>query len=301
MSIRQSAAARPNEYLVETPLKERQSNREWLKAAGVREGIILLGGSSVAHFRLRVAQSHLRRDLTPSCWSFAGILVDGETILSVPLDLTVDATEMVFLNGVQTCHIRDYDDPERLPNIAVLSFASDFEEVLRGAELVSKQRSIVDLPALVLTWLGHLWSTGQVGNPLLAGSGIPGAVFVETVYGMTGVELTPGLSSSASCPEAIWQSAKWWHNFYEAEAADRGAGGASPGGEESAADASVPRGFCLLRQPAATAVGPKDHVVGRQVVRRGGGGEPRAAKKGGSAKAATPGRKGGRGGSRKSR
>lgn len=272
--IRQSAAARPNRFLKETPPTVRQSNAEWLRATGVREGILLLGGSSVAHFRLRVAQSHLRRDLTPSCWSFAGIL-DGSTIISVPLDLAADASEIVLMNAVQECAVGDYDDPERFPNIAVLSFASDFREVMQGADLLSKQRSIIDLPALVLHWLGYLWSTGQVGNPLLAGYGVPSAVFVETVYGMTGVELTPGLSSSASCPEAIWQSAKWWHNFYEGEAGG-GAGEAAAGGEESEG-ASHPKGSFLLRQPAATAVGPQDHVVGQRVVRRS---EP-AARKGG--------------------
>lgn len=277
---RQSAAARPNKYLVETPLKEGQTNRQWLKEQGVRQGIVLLGGCSVAHFRLRVAQSNLRRDLTPSCWSFAGILVDGETILSVPLDLTADASEVALMNGVQTCDIRDYDNPERLPNIAVVSFGTNFEEVLEAAKLVSKQRSIIDLPALVLQWLGYLWSTGAVGNPLQAGYGIPSAVFVETVYGMTGVELTPGLSSSASCPEAIWQAAKWWHQFYEGEAADQQAaeGARAEGGDAP----SVPKGFYLLRQPAATAVGPQDHVVDRQVVRRGGAkGAKKAAGKGG--------------------
>jgi len=250
---------------------------EWLKAAGVREGIVLLGGSSVAHFRLRVAQSHLRRDLTPSCWSFAGIL-DGATIISVPLDLVGDASEIVLMNGVQECAVGDYDDPERFPNIAALSFASDFREVMQSADLLSKQRSIIDLPALVLHWLGYLWSTGQVGNPLLAGYGVPSAVFVETVYGMTGVELTPGLSSSASCPEAIWQSAKWWHNFYEGAGAAGGAGEAPAEGEELEG-AAHPKGFFLLRQPAATAVGPQDHVVGHRVVRRS---EPAAKKDGGA-------------------
>ena len=27
-------------------------------------------------------------------------------------------------------------------------------------------------------------------------------------------DLTPGLESRSSCPEAIWQAATWWHGFY---------------------------------------------------------------------------------------
>lgn len=286
--MRQSAAAGPNEHLLETPVRERQSNSAWLKATGVRQGIILLGGCSVAHFRLRVAQSHLRRDLTPSCWSFVGIL-DGEAITSVPLDLAADASDIVLQNGVQECGVADYDDPERFPNIAVLSFASDFGDVLRGADLLKAERTIVDLPSLMLNWLGYLWSTGQVGNPLAAGYGVPSAVFVETVYGMTGVELTPGLASSASCPEAIWQSAKWWHNFYKEEALD--AGGPEPDASD-APDAAIPKGFYMLRQAAATAVGPKDRVRRGEVVRQeepappAAGGAQRGAKKAGAARSA---------------
>ncbi len=28
-------------------------------------------------------------------------------------------------------------------------------------------------------------------------------------HALAGVDLTPGLASEASCPEAIWQAAKW--------------------------------------------------------------------------------------------
>jgi hypothetical protein len=35
------------------------------------------------------------------------------------------------------------------------------------------------------------------------------------VLGAAGFDLTPGLESRASCPEAIWQAAKWWHKYYE--------------------------------------------------------------------------------------
>jgi hypothetical protein len=46
----------------------------------------------------------------------------------------------------------------------------------------------------------------KASNPLAETLGLPSAVFIETVYGMAGIELTPGLSCSARCPEAIWQA-----------------------------------------------------------------------------------------------
>ena len=61
----------------------------------------------------------------------------------------------------------------------------------------------------MLPWLAFLWGVSGSTNPLLSGTGLPSSAFVETVFAMAGFELTPGLSSASSCPEAIWQSAKW--------------------------------------------------------------------------------------------
>jgi hypothetical protein len=259
ISIRQSNATSSNESLTETAPKKDETNVEWLKRVGATDGIILIGGNSVAHFRIRVAQSHARSDLTPSYWSLAGILQGGKTLVSVPLDLWGDASEVPLKNGVQTSSISDYDDPSRFPNIAFIRFTQDDKMIAEYVDKIRGQRSIVDLPTLMLPWLAYIWSTAKSGNPLTDDLGLPSAVFVETAYGIAGIELTPGLASSSSCPEAIWQSAKWWHQFYAAEAA--GAGSSS----ENAAT-HVPTGTYAIRQYAAAAVGPKDEVLKKQVV-----------------------------------
>lgn len=257
ISIRQSNATTSNESLVETAPKKDETNGEWLKRVGATDGIILIGGNSIAHFRIRVAQSHARSDLTPSYWSLAGILQGGKTLVSVPLDLCGDASEVPLKNGVQTSSITDYDDPTRFPNIAFIRFTDDDHMIAEYVEKIKGQRSIVDLPTLILPWLSYIWSTAKSSNPLIDDLGLPSAVFVETAYGIAGIELTPGLASSTSCPEAIWQSAKWWHQFYAA--------GAGTANDENAAT-HVPVGTYAIRQYAAAAVGPKDEVLKKQVV-----------------------------------
>jgi hypothetical protein len=268
---RYSAATEPNTALKNTaadqstaesvsdrgPRAHETSNVAWLKDTGLTDGIILLGGTSVAHFRLRVAQAQLRGDLLPSYWSVAGILLDGESFASVPLDTLEESSLVPTTNGVQVCGLADYDDTTRFPNIAVLRFTEDWGAVRKAVELVRLQRSIIDLPSLMLAWLGYIWAAGQHGNPLLSGMGIPSAAFVETAYGIKGMEITPGLASGASCPEAIWQSAKWWHEFY-----------AQPRGVQNSehATATTPTGFYAVRQPSAAAIGPKDTKVGEQIV-----------------------------------
>ena len=149
---------------------------------------------------------------------------------------------MPATNAVQTLRLADYDDPVRWPNICVLRFADDPAVVVRHAQLVTQRRSIVDLPELLLAWLAYGWAAGSTDNPLLANKGIPGAAFVEAAHSLAGIELTPGLSSSASCPEAVWQAVKWWHGYYAEAVSYGGAAAAKP---------LVPHGRYLLRQRSA--------------------------------------------------
>lgn len=257
ISIRQSTAEKANEKLVETKAEPNETNSAWLKRIGATDGVLLLGGASISHFRIRVAQSHARADLKPSSWSLAGILLDDTKFLSVPLELCADSTDIAQNNGVQVCNMADYDDPARFPNIAVIRFTKDYSKILTNCHLIGgdrdakrpAQRTIIDLPTLMLPWLSYIWICGKASNPLTDGLGLPSAAFVETVYGIAGIELTPGLASATSCPEAIWQAAKYWHGFYK-EAAKT----------DSRRDAAqqVPVGQFAVRQKAAAADWPKE-------------------------------------------
>jgi hypothetical protein len=212
---RESPATSSNRRLRRSKPGKRQSNREWLAADELQDGIILLGGSSLADFRLRVAQSGLRSDLTPSYWSLAGLLLgDGKRFLSAPLG-TDDVSKVPQTNAVQICRLADYDDADAWPNIAVVRFASEMAPIVEQARDAASRRTVVELPELILAWLGYVWGVSGAANPLIASKGIPSAVFVETAHALAGVELTPGLASAASCPEAIWQAAKWWHEYYQ--------------------------------------------------------------------------------------
>src|SRR5690242_4529727 len=136
-TIRRSPATAPNPLLVEQRPRAGQTNTAWLKAQTAPEGIMYVGGSSVSHFRLRVAQSHLRPDtLTPSLWSQVGILYDDESCLSVPLSLPGEVSDLTAVNGVQRCLLSDYDDPELFPNIGVVRFPADAEAVRQNATMV---------------------------------------------------------------------------------------------------------------------------------------------------------------------
>ncbi len=221
--------------------KPGEGNRKWLARAGCTEGVLLLGGTDLADFRIRVAQSHLRADFRPSYWSVIGLWFGGPRFLTVPLG-TKDPSAVPVDNGVCECALSDYDDPVRYPNIAVVDFAESVQPLRQAAERIRGQRGIVDLPSLILPWLGFVWGTSGAVNPLLDGKGLPGAAFVEAAFSLMGLDVTPGVASSASCPEAIWNGAKWWRPFYE-----------EVGRQELASGLKViaPRGKLALRQLSA--------------------------------------------------
>src|SRR3954470_15609362 len=120
--MRFSTETTANTKLTELTPRQNETNTAWLERARLRSGILLLGGCSVMHFRLRVAQSHVRADLLPSYWSLAGILDGPDAFYAVPLELRDDGGDVPVQNGVQYCQLGDYDSPSRFPNIAVLSF-----------------------------------------------------------------------------------------------------------------------------------------------------------------------------------
>jgi hypothetical protein len=239
---RRAHGAKGNRALEELVAKNNEGNVAWLGRAGATGGLLLLGGASLAHFRLRVAQSHLRQDLLPSFWSQAGIVIRPGRIVTVPLEGIGEASKVTRDNGVVELPLKLFDDPVRWPNVAVLQFGAGVTR--RDVDAVRHDRSIADLPGLMLKWLGFVWGAEVSANPLLGGHGIPSATFVEAAYSLERIDLTPGLATGSSCPEAIWQSAKWWREFYEkttAGTADLVGAGATV----------VPRGKYLLRQPAA--------------------------------------------------
>lgn len=260
LPIRRANADTPNETFVKQQWSEApealaapavETNLAWLatrraeaKDFGRPGDVVLLGGASLADFRIRVAQSHVRDDLTPSYWSLVGVLDEGDRLLTVPL-WPVAAPDIVpITNGIVALPLRDFDDPAFWPNIAIVRFPGVRRPAVTCVDDLRKQRPLIDLPALVLHWLAFVWGAGASPNPLVNGSGIPSAVMTETAFGIAEVELTPGLAAASSCPEAIYQSAKWWYDFYQ-----RAAGGRKR-------PSSRPIGQYLVRQTSATYVEP---------------------------------------------
>jgi hypothetical protein len=260
MTSRPSTATEYNDLVVEDSRKDGQTNTDWLNttidgdAVGV---LVLIGGCGLTDFRLRVAQSQVRRDLLPSHWSHVAIIRDKvETSKDYKLyEISLEPRKGFGIvpknNAVQEGLSSAYDDINQYPNIAWLRFPVS-SEVLKAEvpladsgkkktarkrqmapaviarplgqaidaniEEFRKRRGIIDMSAMITDWLGFAWGVPDRGNPIVRNVGVPSAVFVESIYGMLGIELTPGIATQGSCPEAIWQAARWWQDFYKSPA-----------------------------------------------------------------------------------
>lgn len=250
---RYSTDAQHNPAVEERP-RQRSRRSDWLvKQADELDQrgplVVLLGGDNLIDFRLRVAQSHLRTDLKPSFWSHTAILLPSarraaaRKLCHVPLDELGPTAELPERNAIQTSAL-NYVDRSQFKNIAVLRFpVRDAKRVVEATQALQQARLSLDLVGPVLRWLGFALGA-QAGNPLLEGLSIPAAAFVEACFARADLDLSPGVSESVSCPESIWQAARWWSSFYQS------AQDAESSGERQAPSDGV-RGFTCIEQNAA--------------------------------------------------
>jgi hypothetical protein len=185
--------------------------------------IALVGGADTLSFRLRVAQSHLRADMQPSYWSEAVLVelasgknpLENAQVVSVPLAQPEAPRFAPEYNGVVRKPLREFADSAVFPNIALIALPVEQAKIMHRVRTFESGRSTLDALEHVLRWLAFAWGVARTGNPLHENYGIPSACLLETVCAAERFDLTPGLESRASCPEAIWSAALYWHEFYE--------------------------------------------------------------------------------------
>jgi hypothetical protein len=219
-----SKAQNANSGLKRVPRKAREDNLAWLLRnlpAPGESSVVMVGGKGPLAFRLRAAQAYLRHDLLPSYWSHVMLLArPPRNLASAPVhEISLEPPSGFGFppptNGVQTGRLAGYRDATAYPNICILTVPVAPGAVMGALRRFQMQRAVLDAVDLLVRWVAYAWGETHTGNPLIEGHGMPSAAMLEVVFGAVGFDLTPGLESRASCPEAIWQAAKWWHQFFE--------------------------------------------------------------------------------------
>ena len=88
-------------------------------------------------------------------------------------------------NGLQEGRLGVYLDDGLFPNLALLSIPVPAADIADSLAALKWQRSVVDVPHLILTWLGYCWGVGVPHSPLADGIGIPGAALMEAAFAAT--------------------------------------------------------------------------------------------------------------------
>jgi hypothetical protein len=228
LNIIASTAREKNPEFEQVVRKRGEDNEKWvrrhLKTLAGEEGakslayLVLIGGKEESYFHTRVAQGQLRNDMTPSHWSHVALLQgSGPTKAGALWEISLEPVGGFGYppsdNAVQEAKLSDYTSKNKYPNIAVLRLPVKLAELKKTILQFKRQRVDLDCVELLLLWLGYAWGVGRAENPLLDGYGLPSAAFIEALCAASGYDLTPGLESRASCPEAIWQAARWWHEY----------------------------------------------------------------------------------------
>jgi hypothetical protein len=219
-----STAAKKSAGLVEVKRKATENNLAWLQRnlpSPSGTFLLMVGGRSQVAFRLRTAQAYLRHDLLPSYWSDSMLLgkaaknIANTPVHEISLEPPAGFGFPTPTNAVQTGKLAQYRDAERYPNICILNVPVELGDVLEALKRFQMQRAVLDAVDLLIRWMAYAWGVTHTANPLVENHGVPSAAMLEVVFGAVGFDLTPGLESRASCPEAIWQAAKWWSDYYE--------------------------------------------------------------------------------------
>lgn len=229
LRLTRSTSTKRNPQIEEFARKDRESNTKWGERAVADMGaggpdkwtyVVLLGGNDTMAFRLRVAQSHLRSDMLPSFWSesiiaeLKGRSLKGATATYVPLHQPEGLEFAARVNGVVTRPLTAFDDTKRFPNIAVIALPIPQKTIHDKVESFKQSRSTLDSLEHVVRWLAFAWGAARTPNPLHENYGIPSTCMIETVCAASNLDLTPGLESRASCPEAVWAAASHWQEYF---------------------------------------------------------------------------------------
>lgn len=224
-----STTTRPNPALKALARRRDEDNLAWGERAVAKmqtgdqsawSYVVLIGGSDTQSFRLRLAQSHLRRDLLPSFWSDVLLVrlqepsLRGATAIHVPLIQPAPPAFAPRDNGVVEVPIGSFLDTALYPNIAVIALPTPQAQLLARIDEFRKSRSTLDALEHVLRWLAFCWGAARTPNPLHENFGIPSACMLEIACAAELFDLTPGLEARASCPEAIWAAGRHWQDYY---------------------------------------------------------------------------------------
>lgn len=224
-----STASTKNKESRELPLNNRrETNTAWLARAladlaldnmSSWSFVLLMGSRDIGAFRLRFAQSPIRRDMLPSYWSDCALVdipdnnIAQATLITLPLLQPANASFTPARNGLVSEPISKLA-AHKYPNLALLALPVERQHIMEAVATYRVARQAYDAVKNILPWLGFMWGSDESVNPLLQNIGLPSAVMINQIFSTQGFDLAPGVNSQTATPEAFWSAASYWQDYY---------------------------------------------------------------------------------------
>ena len=200
------------EHVMEDGLESSSGNADFIRKHAASGRIGLCGGRDWINKAIRKAQAPLTHDGHRSLWSHAFLFneqrIDGHWwVLESDLDLRNRHIRL----GVQENRVSRYFDDALFPNLAILDFGLDSDQVrqvqLSGLDLLSGLTHY-SLRELIGTLLAMNSSRLPKRDNLLAREGaLYCSALVQHCYASAGIEFIPGVSGKNIAPHDIYDSA----------------------------------------------------------------------------------------------
>lgn len=223
--------------VVQQPTRPGQTNKQFVSAVLAALGetpplcsLLLVGGNDWRALAIRQAQAALRFDRRPSYWSHAALLLrlDAENPgkssgFEVSFDPAQPQLHVPERNGVTPFQLQRYFDAGQYPNLGIASFSlpagatQSARDALADA-VTHPNRDVTHYPLWdrLGSWAAYSYAPHAVKNPLLAGLGVPSAMWCEMALQAIGVAATLSATDNNTCPELLWATLKHWHDHLPA-------------------------------------------------------------------------------------
>lgn len=188
------------------------SNTAFFERYARKGAICLFGGVEPLGRIIRDAQALVTHDRKPSLWSHAAILIgkrEDDCHWLLESDISLDLGRVRLRNGAQENRIDKYGDSAKYPNLAILDFALDEDRTKRvigkALDLVV-QNVMYPISGLLGSLIAYAFRMEDRENVLNDPAALYCSAFVKEAYLSIGVDLAPGVATTNTSPEHLYQT-----------------------------------------------------------------------------------------------
>ncbi len=188
------------------------SNSAFFEKYARKGAVCLFGGVEPLGRIIRDAQALVTHDGKPSLWSHAAVLIgkrEDDCHWLLESDISLNLERVQLRNGAQENRVDKYADPAKYPNLEILDFGLDEDctkRVIGKALDLLVQNVMYPISGLLGTLIAYAFRMEDRENVLNDPAALYCSAFVKEAYLSIGVDLSPGVATTNTSPEHLYQT-----------------------------------------------------------------------------------------------